>query len=84
MLGYLLSIQHLLFSGEKVFACKVQGQRFDAGTILGWLKTNIEFALKHSKYSQEILNLLLNLDKDMLVMQGKADALKTKSTKQMF
>jgi UTP--glucose-1-phosphate uridylyltransferase len=78
------AIQHLLFSGEKVFACKVQGQRFDAGTILGWLKTNIEFALKHSKYSQEILNLLLNLDKDMLVMQGKADALKTKSTKQMF
>ncbi len=77
-------IQNLLFSGEKVFAYKIQGERFDAGTIVGWLKTNIEFALKHPKYSQEIQRLLSNLDRDLLIMQGKAEALKPKNQKLFF
>ena len=77
-------IQNLLLSGEKVFAYKVQGQRFDAGTIFGWLKTNIEFALKHPKYSNDIINYLAMLDKEFLIMQSKADALKKKSVKLSF
>ncbi len=68
-------IQNLLLSGEKVFAYKIQGQRHDAGTTLGWLKTNLDFALKHPKYSQEIMNYLKELDKDLLFLQGKAEAL---------
>ncbi|MBU4269852.1 UTP--glucose-1-phosphate uridylyltransferase GalU [Candidatus Dependentiae bacterium] len=77
-------IQNLLLSGEKVFAYKVQGQRFDAGTIFGWLKTNIEFALKHPKYSKDTIEYLSMLDKEFLIMQSKADALKKKVTKLSF
>ncbi|MBD3231749.1 UTP--glucose-1-phosphate uridylyltransferase GalU [Candidatus Dependentiae bacterium] len=71
-------IQNLLLSGEKVFAYKIQGQRYDAGTTFGWLKTNLDFALKHPKYSEEIMKYLAKLEKDILFMQGKAEALKNK------
>ncbi|QQR48913.1 UTP--glucose-1-phosphate uridylyltransferase GalU [bacterium] len=69
------AIQSLLFSGEKVFAYKVQGARYDIGNPLGLLKANLDFALKHPKYSEQILEYLRKLDKDFLVMQGKAQAL---------
>lgn len=68
-------IQNLLLSGEKVFAYKIQGQRYDAGTTLGWLKANLHFALKHPKYSQPIMDYLQELDRDILFLQGKAEAL---------
>lgn len=68
-------IQNLLLSGEKVFAYKIQGQRYDSGTTLGWLKANLDIALKHPKYSQEIMNYLLQLDKEILLLQGKVEAL---------
>lgn len=73
-------IQNLLLNGEKIFAYKIQGQRYDAGTTLGWLKTNIEFALKHPKYSSVILEHLSKLDREFLVMQGKAEVLSKKIT----
>ena len=71
-------IQNLLLSGEKVFAYKIQGQRYDAGTTLGWLKTNLDFALKHPQFSQEMTNYITELEKEILVLQGKAEALKVK------
>ena len=77
-------IQNLLLNGEKVFAYKIQGQRYDAGTTLGWLKTNIEFALKHPTLSGPILEHLSKLDREFLVMQGKAESLIKKPTKVSF
>jgi len=68
-------IQNLLLNGEKVFAYKVQGKRYDAGTPLGWLKTNIDFALKHPKYAKDIMSYLQELDKDIIFMQGQAEQL---------
>lgn len=47
-------IKDLLESGEKILALKIQGKRHDAGTTLGWLKTNIDFALNDPKISFEI------------------------------
>ncbi|MCF7799481.1 UTP--glucose-1-phosphate uridylyltransferase GalU [Candidatus Babeliales bacterium] len=73
-------IQNLLLSGEKIFAYKIQGQRYDAGTTLGWLKTNIEFALKHPDFSQDILNYITELEKDIIVMQGKTEFLNKQRT----
>jgi len=67
------AIQTLLLSGEKVFAYKIQGTRYDAGTPLGLLKANIDLALKHPKYAKETLDYLKQLDKDLLVLQGQAD-----------
>jgi len=70
------AIQQLLLSGEKVFAYRVQGQRYDIGNPMGLLKANLDFALKDSRYSKEVLEHLQQLDKDFLVMQGQADALR--------
>lgn len=73
------AIQSLLLSGEKVFAYKIQGTRYDIGTPMGLLKANLDLALRNPKYTEEILEHLSLLDREYLVMQGKADALsKTK------
>jgi len=75
------AIQALLLSGEKVFAYKIQGERYDIGNPLGLLKANLDLALKHPKYSEDILKYLKALDKDYIVMQGKAEMLnKTKNS----
>ncbi len=66
------AIQNLLLSGEKVFAYKIQGTRYDIGTPMGLLKANLDLALRNSKYSEEMLEYLTYLDREMLVMQGKA------------
>ena len=69
------AIQQLILNGEKVFAYKVQGQRYDVGNPLGLIKANIDFALKDSRYSEEILEYLKTIDRDFLVMQGQVEAL---------
>ncbi len=77
-------IQNLLMRGEKVFAYKIQGTRYDSGTLMGWLKANIALALKHPKYSQEIQSFLRDLDRELLVMEGQAEALGKKSRELSF
>ncbi len=67
-------IQNLLFSGEKVFAYKIQGARYDIGDPLGYIKANIAMSLKNSEYSDDMMQFLEELDKDMLMMQGKAQS----------
>ncbi|MGE0010225.1 MAG: UTP--glucose-1-phosphate uridylyltransferase [Candidatus Babeliales bacterium] len=47
-------IANMMRNGEKVFAYKVQGTRYDIGTPAGWLKANISFALQDPRYSAEI------------------------------
>jgi len=69
------AIQNVLLSGEKVFAYKIQGPRYDIGTPMGLLKANLDLALRHPKYSAEILEYLSHLDREMVVMQGKATAM---------
>lgn len=69
------AIQELLLSGEKVFAYKIQGERYDTGNPLGLLKANLDYALRHPRYAEAVLAYLKELDKDFVVMQGKAEAL---------
>jgi UTP--glucose-1-phosphate uridylyltransferase len=69
------AIQALILNGEKVFACKVQGKRYDTGNPLGHLKACIDYAIKHSEYSEDIVAYLQDLDKEFLIMEGKASAL---------
>jgi len=71
------AIQNLLLSGEKVFAYKIQGTRYDIGNPMGLLKANLDMALRHPRYSQEALEYLTQLDREMIVMQGKLDVLRT-------
>jgi UTP--glucose-1-phosphate uridylyltransferase len=72
------AIQNVLLSGEKVFAYKIQGPRYDIGTPMGLLKANLDLALRHPKYAAEMLDYLAHLDRELVVMQGKAVAM-TKS-----
>lgn len=69
------AIQSLLLSGEKVFAYKVQGVRHDVGNPMGLLKANIDLALRNPKYSDILLEYLSELDREFVVMQGKANLL---------
>ncbi|HBS47886.1 TPA: UTP--glucose-1-phosphate uridylyltransferase [Candidatus Dependentiae bacterium] len=70
------AIQSLILNGEKVFAYKVQGSRYDTGTTIEWLKSNIALALKHPDYSEVIMEYLKQIDRDMIFLEGKADLLK--------
>lgn len=72
------AIQSLLFSGEKVFAYRIQGTRYDISDHLGYIKASISLALKHAQYSDEMCNYLQTLDQDLLIMQGKAEHIATK------
>jgi len=72
------AIQSLLLSGEKVFAYKIQGTRYDIGNPMGLLKANLDLALRHPQYSEHILSYLTELDREMLVLQGKAAMMKAK------
>lgn len=69
------AIQKMVLSGEKVFAYKIKGTRYDAGTPLGLLKTSILLALKHPKYRQAMLSFLSGLDQELVALQGKGSSL---------
>ena len=66
------AIQTLLYAGEKVFAYKIQGTRYDVGNPLGLLQANLDFALRDPQYSAKMLDYLRNLEKDYIVLQGQA------------
>ncbi len=74
------AISQLIFSGEKVFAYKMQGTHYDIGTPMGWLKANIALTLKRPEFSEEMLAFLKTLEQDLIVMQSKAEMLKKKET----
>jgi len=75
------AIQNLLLAGEKVFAYKIQGTRYDVGNPLGLLKANLDLALRHPKYGQDVMEYLQSLDREMVMMKGKAEVLnKVKSS----
>jgi len=69
-------IQKLVLSGEKVFAYKIKGERYDTGTPLGLLKASIKLALKNPKYSKSMLEFLSELDREFIALQGKSESFK--------
>ena len=52
------AISTMMHKGEKVYAFKVEGTRYDTGNVLGWLKTVVGMALQHPEYGDEIKNFL--------------------------
>jgi UTP--glucose-1-phosphate uridylyltransferase len=51
----------ILNKKRPIYGIKVEGKLYDAGTILGWLKANVEIALKHEKLNGEFKKYLRNL-----------------------
>ena len=47
-----------LIQKEEIFACEIQGERFDVGTPMGFLKANIAFGLGREEYQRELLEFI--------------------------
>ena len=52
---------NILAHQSDVYACNFKGQRYDLGDKLGFLKANVEFALRHEELHDEFLNYLKQL-----------------------
>jgi len=46
---------------QRVFAYDFEGKRFDVGEKIGFVKTTVEFALKHEEMREELLEYLEDL-----------------------
>lgn len=46
---------------ESIYSYCFEGKRYDVGDKLGFLKANIEFALKRDDLRQNLISYLLNL-----------------------
>jgi len=55
-------ISLMMKNNEKVFAYKVQGNRYDIGTPIGWLKAIIGISLQNPQYAPIIKEYLKGLD----------------------
>ena len=51
----------LLLKKQTIYACELEGVRYDTGTPLGWLKTTVAFALKQSDIGPELREYLRQL-----------------------
>jgi len=52
------AISQLIKNGEKVYAYKIQGTRFDIGTPVGWLKAQFALALQDPEYAHHMKEFL--------------------------
>jgi UTP--glucose-1-phosphate uridylyltransferase len=46
---------------QRVFAYDFEGNRFDVGEKLGFVKTTIEFALQHEDLQKEVIEVMEEL-----------------------
>jgi len=51
----------LLLKRQKLYACELEGTRYDTGTPLGWLEANVSLALKRSDIGPELRGYLQKL-----------------------
>lgn len=69
------AIAHMAQNNERVFAYKIQGQRYDLGTPVGWLKANIGYALKNPEYAPHIKQILEEADTMESILYNPAKAI---------
>ena len=53
-----------LIEKEDVYLCEFQGHRYDCGSILGYMKANVEYALRHEAIGAEFRSYLDGLVRD--------------------
>ncbi len=72
--GLTEAIATMIHNGEKLFAYKVNGMRYDLGTPMGWLKAVIGTALHDPVYGPHVKKLLaeLNTTESFLYNASKA------------
>ena len=52
-----------LLEKEDVYLCEFQGRRYDCGSILGYMKANVEYAMRHETIGPEFHSYLENFVK---------------------
>jgi UTP--glucose-1-phosphate uridylyltransferase len=57
----LLDAIALLMKQRAVYACEIEGEYYDTGSKVGWLRANIEFALKRGDMSKETRRMIKSL-----------------------
>jgi len=50
---WLADALHKLSKKRAMYACLIEGKLYDAGTLLGWLKANVDLALEHPNLKKE-------------------------------
>ena len=55
----------ILLKRERIFSYQIEGKRFDMGSKLDFIKTNIEFALQHPDFAEEIRNYLTDIQNQL-------------------
>ena len=60
--GLTNAIDQMIRSGERVFAYKVQGLRYDVGSPIGLIKATIGMALQDPRYSGQVKQFLKEID----------------------
>ena len=56
--AWLADAIHTLSKQRAMYACEIDGELYDAGTLFGWLKANVDLALTHPKISKEFKKYL--------------------------
>lgn len=52
------ALTHMLHQNEKIYAYKIEGDRYDIGTPRGWLKAMVELGLQDPQSKQDILEVV--------------------------
>ncbi len=55
---YLTDAVELYNTKHSVYACKLEGERYDVGSKTGWLNANVALALKHPEYRAAVKALI--------------------------
>jgi UTP--glucose-1-phosphate uridylyltransferase len=55
----------ILLKRERIFSYQIEGKRYDMGSKLDFIKTNIEFALQHPEYAEEIKKYLTDMQNQL-------------------
>lgn len=58
---YLPDAIHGLMKHRPVYACELEGDYYDTGSKVGWLRANLEFALKRGDMSKETRRMIKSL-----------------------
>lgn len=49
---------HSLLKEQSIYACDIEGKRYDTGDKLGFLKATVEFALRHDQVKENFKGYL--------------------------
>ena len=60
-------------STQRVFAREFKGQRYDVGDKFGFMKTSIDYALKHPQVKDDLKQYIIDLGKQLEASEQTAD-----------